>query len=195
MTSNLYAKYAKLLQDIPTFVTDLRADAGKRQYKYLGLDTLLKGVKPVFAKHNMGFYQAVEYVAGEDKPMGIVRTVIFDDADVQTLTVGSYPFFVLGDPQAVGSAVTYARRYSLYAALGIFPEKDDDGYSATQSHSGQAKASAKDWQAVSSDAQAAGVDIRQLVQSTNFGHPVTRPQDLTKADIMAIRAQIVKAGE
>ena len=194
MTSNLYTKYAKLLQDIPTFVTDLRADAGKRQYKYLGLDTLLKGVKPVFAKHCMGFYQAVEYVSGEDKPLGIVRTVIiFDETD--TLTVGSYPFFVLGDPQAVGSAVTYARRYSLYTALGIFPEKDDDGYSATQSHSGQAKASAKDWQAVSSDAQAAGVDIRQLVQSTNFGHPVTRPQDLTKADIMAIRAQIVKAGE
>ena len=193
MTSNLYVKYAKLLQDIPTFVTDLRADAGKRQYKYLGLDTLLKGVKPVFAKHNMGFYQSVEYVSGEDKPLGIVRTVIFDETD--TLTVGSYPFFVLGDPQAVGSAVTYARRYSLYAALGIFPEKDDDGYGAAQSHSGQAKASAKDWQAVSSDAQAAGVDIRQLVQSTNFGHPVTRPQDLTKADIMAIRAQIVKAGE
>lgn len=142
MTSNLYVKYAKLLQDIPTFVTDLRADAGKRQYKYLGLDTLLKGVKPVFAKHNMGFYQAVEYVSGEDKPLGIVRTVIFDEED--TLTVGSYPFFVLGDPQAVGSAVTYARRYSLYTALGIFPEKDDDGYSATQSHSGQAKASAKD---------------------------------------------------
>ena len=113
MTSNLNTKYAKLLQDIPTFVTDLRADAGKRQYKYLGLDTLLKGVKPVFAKHCMGFYQAVEYVSGEDKPLGIVRTVIFDDAD--TLTVGSYPFFVLGDPQAVGSAVTYARRYSLLA--------------------------------------------------------------------------------
>ena len=193
MTSNLNTKYAKLLQDIPTFVTDLRADAGKRQYKYLGLDTLLKGVKPVFAKYGMGFYQSVKYVSGEDKPLGIVQTVIFDDAD--TLTVGEYPFFVLSDPQAVGSAVTYARRYSLYAALGIFPEKDDDGYSATRQQSGQAKASAKDWQAVSSDAQAAGVDIRQLVQSTNFGHPVTRPQDLTKADIKAIREQIVKAGE
>ena len=29
--------------------------------------------------------------------------------------------------QALGSAITYARRYSLYSALGIYPDKDDDG--------------------------------------------------------------------
>ena len=44
----------------------------------------------------------------------------------------SYPFFVTGDPQQVGSAITYARRYSLYAVLGIFPDKDDDGAYAKQ---------------------------------------------------------------
>jgi len=35
------------------------------------------------------------------------------------------------DPQGYGSALTYARRYSLQAACGIAPE-DDDGNSATQ---------------------------------------------------------------
>lgn len=34
------------------------------------------------------------------------------------------------DPQAYGSAITYARRYSLQAVLGI-PSEDDDGNSAT----------------------------------------------------------------
>jgi len=37
------------------------------------------------------------------------------------------------DPQGYGSALTYARRYSLMAACGIAPE-DDDGNAATKTH-------------------------------------------------------------
>jgi hypothetical protein len=37
------------------------------------------------------------------------------------------------DPQGYGSALTYARRYSLMAACGIAPE-DDDGNAATRAH-------------------------------------------------------------
>ena len=40
------------------------------------------------------------------------------------------------DPQATGSAITYARRYGLMAILGIAPE-DDDGNAS--SHAGQSK--------------------------------------------------------
>lgn len=42
-----------------------------------------------------------------------------------------------GDPQSVGSAITYLRRYALQAAAGVAPE-DDDGEATTQS--GQPKA-------------------------------------------------------
>jgi hypothetical protein len=35
------------------------------------------------------------------------------------------------DPQAMGSAITYGRRYSLSAMLGIVTEEDDDGNAAT----------------------------------------------------------------
>ena len=31
------------------------------------------------------------------------------------------------DPQGMGSAITYARRYALTAMLGIITEEDDDG--------------------------------------------------------------------
>lgn len=62
------------------------------------------------------------------------------------------------DPQGYGSALTYARRYSLMAACGIAPE-DDDGNAASKAkkpakpdvaHSGPAIAFSKlspDWQA------------------------------------------------
>jgi len=36
------------------------------------------------------------------------------------------------DPQGVGSAITYARRYCLSAILGVASEDDDDGNSASQ---------------------------------------------------------------
>lgn len=36
------------------------------------------------------------------------------------------------DPQKVGSAITYYRRYSLLSLLGLTPEEDDDGHAASQ---------------------------------------------------------------
>ena len=36
------------------------------------------------------------------------------------------------DPQALGSATTYARRYALSALVGVCSEEDDDGNAATQ---------------------------------------------------------------
>jgi ERF superfamily len=42
-----------------------------------------------------------------------------------------------GDPQAVGSAITYLRRYALAAVAGVAPE-DDDAEAATTTHAAQA---------------------------------------------------------
>lgn len=39
---------------------------------------------------------------------------------------------VKSDPQAYGSAITYARRYALAAALGIIADEDDDGNRASR---------------------------------------------------------------
>lgn len=36
------------------------------------------------------------------------------------------------DPQALGSAITYGRRYSLAAIVGVVADEDDDGNAATQ---------------------------------------------------------------
>lgn len=132
MENNLYTRFMKVLNEVPNFVTDETAQAGNRTYKYLNLATILKTIKPVFEKHGLAFSQRVTFDnAGEARQViGTVETVIFDDKDL--MVACSYPFFVTGDPQQVGSAITYARRYSLYAVLGIFPDKDDDGAYAKQ---------------------------------------------------------------
>lgn len=131
-TNNLSNKLMQVLNEVPNFVTDETAQAGKKTYKYLNLATILKTIKPVFEKHGLAFSQRVTFDnAGEARQViGTVETIIFDSEE--QMVACSYPFFVTGDPQQVGSAITYARRYSLYAVLGIFPDKDDDGAYAKQ---------------------------------------------------------------
>ena len=131
-TNNLSNKFMQVLNEVPNFVADETAQAGKRTYKYLNLATILKTIKPVFEKHGLAFSQRVTFDnTGEARQViGTVETIIFDDEE--QMVACSYPFFVTGDPQQVGSAITYARRYSLYAVLGIFPDKDDDGAYAKQ---------------------------------------------------------------
>ena len=130
--SNLSKKFMQVLNEVPNFSTDLTANAGSRTYRYLNLSTLLKNIKPIFEKHGIAFSQKVTFNSPGDgrQILGTVETIIFDENEQQT--VCSYPFFVTGDPQQVGSAITYARRYSLTTVLGIFPDKDDDGGYAKQ---------------------------------------------------------------
>lgn len=197
----LEEKYMAVLNEVPNFVTDLTANikgnAGQRTYKYLNLSTILKTIKPIFSKHGLAFRQVVRMGAVGDKvSYGTVETIIFDAE--KTLNVGDYPFIVVPDPQAIGSAVTYARRYSLYAALGIFPDKDDDGaamrdYSTPQQ---PRKATAQEVNDLNDMAQAAGTNLGFYVNAlaSQFGHEVRKPQDLTEHDVMLLRQAISKGG-
>lgn len=46
---------------------------------------------------------------------------------------------VKNDPQSIGSAITYAKRYALSAIFGITSDQDDDGNEATQANNKPAK--------------------------------------------------------
>lgn len=197
--SNLMKAFRETLTEIPTFVTDETANAGKMRYKYLNLATLLKTIRPIFSKHGIGITQVVEYVA---EKTGQVRTIVFNDEEEKTL--GSYPFLLVGNPQANGSAVTYARRYSLYALLGIYPDKDDDGaagrdYAAYNMQNGGGDA----WTA--ENTPASPQEVNNILQAANmhkvnlgqFATQVLKkqvkgPQDLTKADIKKLDAALAQ---
>jgi hypothetical protein len=100
---------------------------GEYTYRYADLAGVLEQIRPHLIAHGLAVTQVTEG-AGKDVA---VRTV-FVHTSGQWI---AYP--PLGvptgqvTPQAVGSAITYARRYSLLAALGIATE-DDDGQRAAQ---------------------------------------------------------------
>lgn len=76
-----------------------------------------------------------------DNGLSVVQTMDGSNGDVVIVTTllhnsgqwirGRLPIHpVKNDPQAVGSAITYGRRYSLSAIIGLVTEADDDGESA-----------------------------------------------------------------
>ncbi|UWG68409.1 MAG: ERF superfamily protein [Bacteriophage sp.] len=191
--SSLNKKFMQVLNEVPNFSTDETANAGSRTYKYLNLATLLKNIKPIFEKHDIAFSQKVTFDGTGDgrQILGTVETVIFDENEQQT--VCSYPFFVTGDPQQVGSAITYARRYSLTTVLGIFPDKDDDGGYAKQKFDTADKPIGADQYATlvkAMDSHNLPAEARGEFISGTLNRPVKGWRGITQADLAKLMEAI-----
>jgi len=95
--------------------------------KYADLGNVVDAIKPALCNHGLSFVQHCHQ--GENA--AIVETVIIHSSG-EWMSCGciSVPT-IKADPQAYGSALTYARRYSLSAAFGVAPE-DDDGNAAVK---------------------------------------------------------------
>ena len=93
--------------------------------KFAELSELIDSVRPVLAKHGLAFSQDVSGLP--DGRIG-VTTILVHTSGARFAT-GPLPMPAPADPQKVGSAITYARRYALMATLGLAAE-DDDGQAA-----------------------------------------------------------------
>lgn len=193
--NNLNRKFMLVLNEVPNFSTDETAQAGSRTYKYLNLATLLKNIKPIFEKHGLAFSQKVTFNGNEDgrQTLGTVETIIFDENE--QMTVCEYPFYVTGDPQQVGSAITYARRYSLTTVLGIFPDKDDDGAYAKQRFDTADRPISADQYAIlvkAMDTRSLPPEARGEFISGTLARPIKGWRGITQADLTKLMDAINK---
>jgi len=95
--------------------------------KYADLSACIEAVDDAFLESGIVMYQETI----ESNEGVIVETILLHESG-DSLRCGR--LFVPAqkrDPQGFGSALTYARRYSLMAAVGIAPE-DDDGNAASK---------------------------------------------------------------
>lgn len=91
--------------------------------KYADLESILEQVKPVLAGHGFRLFQTQR--EGE-----WVSALIDEEAATDVLAVRT-PFIVdKQSPQAVGSALTYYRRYGILLLLNLVGEEDDDAEKA-----------------------------------------------------------------
>jgi hypothetical protein len=96
--------------------------------KYADLASVVGAIKPVASKHGLGYVQCFHPSEG-----GVTVETIIVHTSGEHFSTG--PLFVPAtkqDAQGYGSAITYARRYSLQTAFGV-PADDDDGNAAAAS--------------------------------------------------------------
>lgn len=100
---------------------------GSFSYRYAELGDVLAMTRKVLAAHGLA---AVQPVVTETAGNVSVYTEIIHVSG-QSKTFGPLTFAAGSEPRTTGSAITYARRYSLMAALGLATE-DDDAAQASQ---------------------------------------------------------------
>ena len=121
----LYQALAKFQKDPPKVLKDAENPHFKQKYATLG--AIMGAVLP---KLNEVGLVVVQHTANQDEDAGVVAV----ETHVIHASTGQEISSLLsaktdGNPQHIGSALTYLRRYGLSTMLGLVTEDDDDGES------------------------------------------------------------------
>lgn len=96
--------------------------------KYATLGSVIEAIKPALASRGLWFVQTTHPLPG----FASVETVIVHSSG-ETMSCGTVNIPVIkNDAQGYGSAYTYAKRYSLSTAFGIYADADDDANEASK---------------------------------------------------------------
>ena len=108
--------------------------------KYVPLENVVEAITESASKNGLSFTQFPS--SDEDGNVTVGTLVMHSSGEwIEYDPIRMKP--VKNDPQSIGSAITYAKRYALSAIFGITSDPDDDGNEATQTKK-QAPAKKKD---------------------------------------------------
>lgn len=95
--------------------------------KFVSLDHLIAKTRPVLNQHGLSISQ---FPACSDLGAPVLRTVL-SHASGEQMAADMPLYLNKQDMQALGAAITYARRYAWASVLGISADEDDDGNTAS----------------------------------------------------------------
>lgn len=96
--------------------------------RYADLPSVVAAAAPILASHGLAVTQPLDHDADGD----LAWTIVLHKSG-QYIGSAMRMRPVKNDPQAQGSAATYARRYGYMALLGLVADEDDDGNAASRS--------------------------------------------------------------
>lgn len=127
--------FVAALGELSEVTKNKKADTGKFEYGYADLASTVAMVRPVLLKHGL----AVSQTAGSEGDDVLIWTTVLH-ASGEFLSSMPLRFAGGQTAQQTGSAITYLRRYSLMAFLGLATEDDDGaGASVRNAPSGKAR--------------------------------------------------------
>ena len=138
--------------------------------KYSDMNAVVDAIRIPFCDNGLSYSQ---FPIFNDKCVG-VETILMHESGEWISSILMLPM-VKQDPQTAGSAITYARRYSLQSIAGI-PSEDDDGNQASK----PAKKSTIDIAAVANEC---GWTLQQVCES--FEPPAKSIKDIQDLDACA----------
>ena len=116
---------AKAQANMQKELTDTKKDTKGYGYLYTNLDSLVKHLSPLLTKHGLSFMQMP---VGSENQAG-VQTIYMHTSGEWITSLVKVPIADLKGQnayQSLGSAITYLRRYSLSAFVGIASDEDND---------------------------------------------------------------------
>lgn len=144
---NIYKALADFQQEVPVITKETQGYG----YTYADLPKILEVINPLLKKYGLGFYQAIngtkiktvvfhaesaEQIESEtDMPFdSLVYEEITkkDKQGVEYKVMAIKGFEGMNRAQAIGSLITYFRRYALSSMLGLVTDKDTDGTSKSK---------------------------------------------------------------
>lgn len=139
MQSETIGKLAAALSKAQGEMAAAPKDARGNFGRYSTLDSLWDVARPVLAKYELALVQSTDIT-----PDGrCVLLSVLTHSSGEWIS-GVYPVEpVQKTPQGMGSAMTYARRYSFSAMIGLTSDEDDDGALASRGGGGAAGANGK----------------------------------------------------
>ena len=124
--SSLAAALAKVqgeLTSIPQ--TKTAANAGTYSYKYADLADVVSVAYPIMSKHGLAYL--ARPTTNEHGQFVLAYSLMHEGGERED---GEYPLPSSGTAQQLGAAITYARRYTFCAVIGVVSEEDTDGRGA-----------------------------------------------------------------
>lgn len=105
------------------------------KHNYATLTSIWEAIRESFAENELSVVQSPTML--EDGRLVLISLLMHSSGQYIRSVYPIKP--VKDDPQGVGSALTYARRYSLQSLAGVCAEEDDDGNAASRAGQQQAK--------------------------------------------------------
>ena len=191
--NKLFAAMAKAFPEIEGATKDSNNPAFKS--KYADLSSVSEAIKPALINHGLFYVQLTHEQQG-----GVcIETQVCHESGEQ-MSFGKL-FVPAGkqDAQGYGSALTYARRYSLMTAFGVCPE-DDDGNAASKPTPARAEAPAdrineEQLATLQTLTSQAGTDLKNLCTFYKIGSLPELPATAYDALVKKLKKDVAAKGQ